>query len=93
VIGVSVRQLEVHTDEPLLHGTVLFWFEIAVVKLKTYKSPDNDHIPVELIQAVGETLLSEIHKLVYFIWNEEELPDYWKGLVIVIIKESGELQT
>jgi hypothetical protein len=36
--------------------------EIAIVKLKKYKSPGSDHIPVELIQAGSETLLSAIHK-------------------------------
>jgi hypothetical protein len=46
--------------------------EIAVEKFKRYKSPGSDHsdqIPAELIQAGGETLQSEIHKLINSIWN------------------------
>jgi cytochrome b len=37
----------------------------------------------ELIQAGGETLLSEIHKLINSVWNKEELPDQWKESIIV----------
>jgi hypothetical protein len=38
--------------------------EIAIVKLKKYKSPGSDQIPAELIQAGEEILLSAIHKLI-----------------------------
>jgi hypothetical protein len=38
--------------------------ETATAKLKKYKSPGSDQIPAELIQAGGETLQSEIHKLI-----------------------------
>jgi hypothetical protein len=48
--------------------------EIAIGKLKSYKSPGTDNIPAELIKAGGETLYSEIHRLICCIWNKEELP-------------------
>jgi hypothetical protein len=38
--------------------------EVAIGKLKRYKSPGVDQIPAELIQAGGGTLRSEIHKLI-----------------------------
>jgi hypothetical protein len=38
--------------------------KFAVAKLESYKSPGNDQIPEELIQAGGERLRSEIHKLI-----------------------------
>jgi hypothetical protein len=38
--------------------------EIAISKFKKYKSPGIGRIPAELIQAGGETLLSNIHKLI-----------------------------
>jgi hypothetical protein len=41
-------------------------------------SPGADQIPAELIQAGGETLHSEIHKLIKMIRNKEELPHQWK---------------
>jgi hypothetical protein len=41
-----------------------FDVEIAIAKLKKYKSPDSDRIPADLIQVRGETLLSEVHKII-----------------------------
>jgi sorting nexin-29 len=64
--------------------------EIAIAKLKKYKSPGNDQIPAELIQAGGEILLSAIHKLINSVWNQEELPDQWKESIIVTIHKKGE---
>jgi hypothetical protein len=53
---------------------ILSHFE-ELLLLKKYKSPGSDQIPAELIQAGGEILLSQIHKLINFVWNKEELPD------------------
>jgi hypothetical protein len=64
--------------------------EIAIAKLKKYKSPGSDQIPAELIQAGGEILLSEIHKLINSVWNKEELPDQWKESIIVPIHKKGD---
>jgi hypothetical protein len=49
--------------------------EIAIAKLKKCKSPGDDNISAEQIQAGGETLLSAIHKLINSVWNKEKLPD------------------
>jgi hypothetical protein len=58
--------------------------------LKKYNSPDSDEIPAELIQAVGEILVSVIHKLISSVWNKEELPDQWKeSLIVPIHKKSA----
>jgi hypothetical protein len=32
---------------------------------------------------------AEIHKLIIFIWNKEELPEEWKKLVVVPIYKKG----
>jgi hypothetical protein len=45
--------------------------EVAIERLKRYKSPGVDHIPAEQIQAGGETLHSEICKLIKLIWNKK----------------------
>jgi hypothetical protein len=58
--------------------------------LKRNKSPGIDQIPAELIQAGGETLRFEIHKLNNFIWNKEELPEKWKESIIVPIYRKGD---
>jgi hypothetical protein len=59
-------------------------------RYKKYKSPDNDQIPAELIQAVGETLRCGTHKLINSILNKEELPDQWKESIIAQIHKNGD---
>jgi hypothetical protein len=70
-------QIEMHTAEPLVPGLSHLEVEIAITKLKKYKSPDSDQIPAEVNQAGGETLVSVIHKLINSILNKEELLDQW----------------
>jgi hypothetical protein len=53
-------------------------------------SPGAHHIPAELIQAGGETLHSEIPKLIKLIWNKEELPHQWKESIVVPIHKKGD---
>jgi hypothetical protein len=48
--------LNVHTAEPLVPDPSAFEVEMAIAKLKRYKSPGSDQIPAELIQAGGEIL-------------------------------------
>jgi hypothetical protein len=79
----DVRQMEVNMAEPLVPGPSHLEVEISIAKLKKYKSPGSDQIPVELIQAGGEILLSVIHKLINSVWNKEEVPDQWKESLIV----------
>jgi hypothetical protein len=50
--------------EPLVPGPSRLEVEIAIAKLKKYKSPGSAQIPAELIQAGGEILLYVIHKLI-----------------------------
>jgi hypothetical protein len=86
----DVKQVEVHSAEPLVSCHSRLEVEIAIAKLKKYKSPGSDQILAELIQAGGEMLLSGIHKLINSIWNKEELPDQWKESVIVLINKKGD---
>jgi hypothetical protein len=81
----DVRQIEMHTAEPLEPGPHPSEFEIAIVKLRRYESLGTDQIPLELIQARGEILWSEINKYINSIWNKEELPYQWKESIIVQI--------
>jgi hypothetical protein len=83
----DVRQIEVHTAEPLVPGPSHLELEIAIVKLKKYKSPGNDQIPTELVQERDEILLSAIHRLINSVWNKEELPDRWEESIIFIISQ------
>jgi hypothetical protein len=52
--------------------------------------PGVDHSPTELIQAGGETLHSEICKLIKLIWNKEELPHQWKESIVIPIHKKGD---
>jgi hypothetical protein len=70
----DVRQVDIHTAESLVTEPSFFEVEIAIGKLKSYKSPGTDNIRAELIKAGGETLYSEIHRLICCISNKEELP-------------------
>jgi hypothetical protein len=81
----DVRQME-----PLVPEPSLVEVEIAIGKLKSYKSPGNDNILAELIKAGGETLYSEIHRLIRCICNKEELPQQWKEFIIVPIYKKGD---
>jgi hypothetical protein len=90
VHGVKdVRQTEIHTAESLVPEPSSYEVEIAIEKLKRYKSPGIDQIPAELVQAGGDTLRSELHKLINCIWNKEELPEQWKESIIVPVCKKG----
>jgi hypothetical protein len=86
----DVRQMDIHTAEPLVPEPSLVEVEIAIGKLKSYKFPGTDQIPAELIKAKGETLYSEIHGLICCIWNKEKLPQQWKECIIEPIYKKGD---
>ena len=67
-----------------------FEFAESTVKLRRHKSPGNDQIPAKLIYAVGRTICSEIHKLINFVWNKEELPEQWKESIPVPVYRKGD---
>jgi hypothetical protein len=48
MIEVSdVRQIEIHTAEPLVPDPSPFEVESAIAKLKSYNSPGSDQIPAD----------------------------------------------
>jgi hypothetical protein len=49
----------VTTAEPLVPDPSPFEVEVAIEKLKRYKSPGSDQIPAELIQAGGDRSISK----------------------------------
>jgi hypothetical protein len=62
-----------------------FEVEITIEKLKRHKSPGIDQILAELTQAEGNTLYSEIHSIINFIWSKEELLKQWKESIIASV--------
>jgi hypothetical protein len=89
----GVRQTEMHTAQPFVLEPSASEAEAAIGKLKSYRSPGVDQIPAELIQAGGETLCSEILKLIKLILNKEELPHQWKESIVVPIHKKGDKMT
>jgi hypothetical protein len=81
----DVGQMDIHTAEPLVPEPSLVKVEIAIGKLKSYKSLGTDQILAKFIKAGGEILCSEIHRLICSIWNKEELPQQWKESLIIPI--------
>ena len=58
----DVRQAEIHTAEQLVPEPSVLEVELAIEKLKSYKSPGIDQIPAELIKAGGSTIRSHIDR-------------------------------
>jgi hypothetical protein len=75
--------------EPLIPGPSRFEVQIAIAKLKKYKSPGSDQIPAKLIQVGGKMLLSAIYRLINSVLNKEKLPDQWKYSRLSIIHGNG----
>ena len=70
----DVRHTEIHTAEPLVAEPSAFEFELAIQKLKIYKSAGIDQIPAELIKAVGVIIFYVIHKLITSIGISRNCP-------------------
>jgi hypothetical protein len=85
----GVRQTEMHTAEPFVPQPSASEVEVAIGKLKRYKSPGVDQIPAELIQAGWKTLRLEIHKHIKLIWKKD-LPHQWKESIFVPIHKKGD---
>ena len=86
----DVRLTEIHTAELLVPKPSVFEVEMAIEKLKRYKSPGIDQIPAELIKAGSRKFYSKIHKLINPVRNEKELPDQWKKSVILPVYKKGD---
>jgi hypothetical protein len=82
--------MDIHMAEPLVPEPSLVKGEIAIGKLKRYKSPGTYQILVELIKAGDETSCSEIHKLIRSLWNKKRLAQKWKESSIVPIHKKGD---
>jgi hypothetical protein len=86
----DIRQMDIHMVEQLVAEPSLVKVETAIGKLKSYKFPGTYQILAELIKAGGETLCSEIHKLICSIWNKDELPHQcWESIIVPIYKKGN----
>jgi hypothetical protein len=67
---LDVRQMELHTAEPLVPKPRLVEEEIVIGKLQSNKSPVTDNIPAELIKAGGDSFYYEMHRFICCKWNK-----------------------
>jgi hypothetical protein len=85
LLNVRIRQIEIHTAEPLVHGPILLRLKLLLQSGKKCKFPGSDQIPAELIE--GGTLLRFTN--INSIWFKEELPDQWKEPIVLPIYKKG----
>jgi hypothetical protein len=92
--------MDMHTAEPLVPEPSLVEVEIAIGKMKSYKSPGTDQLPVELIKTGGETYVLR-HRNLFVLYGIRRnchssgrnllLYQFIKrviGLTVIIIEES-----
>jgi hypothetical protein len=60
----NVGPIQILKTESIVTDPNTFEVEIAIGNLKNFISPGYYQIPPELFQARGETLLSDIHKII-----------------------------
>ena len=65
--------------------------ERAIRSLKCNKSPGPDGITAEMLQAGGEQLARQIHKLCNKAWQDGTIPEEWSKSIIVPIPKKGDL--
>lgn len=65
--------------------------EKAIRSLKCHKSPGSDGITAEMLQAGGEQLARQIHKLCNKAWHEGTIPEEWSKSILVPIPKKGDL--
>jgi hypothetical protein len=70
----DVRQMDIQMAEPLVPEPSPVKVEIAIGKLKSYKSLGTDQILAELIKAGGVKHYVLRYRLIFCMWNKEELP-------------------
>jgi hypothetical protein len=64
--------------------------EEAIRTLKKNKSPGSDGIIAEMLQAGGEKLVHQIHKLCNKAWDEGTIPGEWGKSILVPIPKKGD---
>ena len=65
--------------------------QTAINSLKRNKSPGSDGVTAEMLQAGGEPLSRQIHKLCNKAWHEGTIPEEWGKSILVPIPKKGDL--
>ena len=62
----------------------------AIKLLKNNKSPGIDELPAELLQALPEAAIDELHNLLTDAWINEYIPGEWRTSVIIPVFKKGD---
>ncbi len=54
-------------------------------RLKRHKSSGTDGITGEMIQAGGEQIVDELHRIYKQVWKEGRIPEEWAKSIIITI--------
>ena len=65
--------------------------QAAINSFKRNKSPGSDGVTAEMLQAGGESLSRQIHKLCNNAWHEGTIPEKWGKSILVPIPKKGDL--
>jgi len=82
-------QTELHTTERMVPEVSALEDEMAIENLKDTSQGINQ-IPAELMETGCRIIRYENHRIFNSIWNKEELPEEWKGSIIVPIYKKGD---
>ena len=85
---LNCPQTHTKDDRPILRKEV----EAAVQSLKKMKSVGVDNIPVELVQADGEDVITVLTTICNKIWQTGEWPTPWTQSIVITLPKKGNLQ-
>jgi len=88
--GPSVMQDYKDTNEEDSTPTVEE-VEVAVQKLKNYKAPGTNNIPVELFRYGRNELVKHLHTIIKDFWQKEKVPTEWNVSIICPIHKRGDI--
>jgi len=65
--------------------------EMAIQKLKNYKSPGTENIPAKLFKCGGNELVKHLHTIIKDIWQKTKMPMEWNVSIICPIHKKGDI--
>ncbi|XP_049769511.1 uncharacterized protein LOC126108338 [Schistocerca cancellata] len=91
VLEDNFIELEEYVDEDEIGDTILREeFDRALKDLSRNKAPGVDNIPLELLMALAEPVLTKLYHLVSKMYETGEIPsDFKKNIIIPIPKKAG----
>jgi hypothetical protein len=87
----ELEEITPPTNDEDPHDILYSEVQAAIHSLKKNKSPGSDGITAEMLQAGGEQLARQMHKLCNKAWQEGTIPEEWGKSLLVPIPKKGDL--